>query len=719
MSFRINYNQEHLLRDFYQATDAIRQSLDRLASGQRVRSSADDPSGLLIAHQLMRQIRGLSVVNRDINEALNTMQVADHATSAQRILLLQMHDVATQAASETDTTILAQLHTDFVDLKDQLDRIATEAHMRPFKLLDGRFTDVYYQLGLQPYDGMRVSIDSSEAAAIGYEYKTATNAKSFAIEGSDYLNLRITGEGENLRQLALVTEAGSFAVDLDYNLSASILEQRINAIDGIHNVKVTQRDGTGLQSISESIVQPDVDYQELLLNLSLRNRIESTEEQGNVIYRFTDPTGGVPNLDITVNVSAYGRPSMQIADFYQAIQAQFLAHTAQLANFGLEAHVFNDGDILLRHDPSVLSTAPTVSVEYQNNTVLSPNNTSGSTGVEKFSFRIRDGQDEFSLGRNRPFPSGVPASVSFSHWQDAGKKIPLEELSPLIGSFTAPSPGETGRLIFSAQIGDDVSTKKELVMNINDSYTSFTEYGTNFGNNIFPNLGDFASLGITATSAAHGGEVMFAYDNSFEVAPKITMRYENLTPATSGMNTFSISYMSYFQNHVFQVVNGVDTSEQFVSRPVSESFIPAVFDVDFSKMQVDNRIQQLAVKQPENDVLFNFALSSAMTFDALQPASTASQASAQDAIQVVEGAMRDIYDIQGILQAAQTTLDSSILFNLEKQTHLQDGYDQIMNVNVAAELMNYTRNRLVQNTSLSMLTQANSLSDIVAVLLKT
>jgi flagellin-like hook-associated protein FlgL len=718
MSFRINYHQEHLLRDFNQASDAIQQSLDKLASGERVRSGADDPSGLLIAHDLMRQIRGLSVVNRDINDALNTMQVADYATSSQRLLLLQMHDVASQAVAETDTTILGRLHQEFMDLQDEVNQIATTAHQRPFHLLDGTFQDVYYQLDTQPYDGVRVTLASSESAAIGYEYKTVTNGSSIAIEGSDYLNNRITGVGKDLRQLELITEAGSFAVDMEYNLSASVLEQRINAIDGIHNVKVTQREGTGLQSISESIVFPEVDYQEMLLNLSLRNRIESTQEQGVLVYKFTDPTGGVSPLEVRVAANAYGSTSMEVNQFYQEIKNEFRSSATQLANFGLEAHVFNDGDVLFRHDPNVLSTAPTVTVEYENNTASSPTNTSGTSGIEKFAFRIRDGQSEFSLGLNRTYPSGVPAAVSFNNWQQAGTKIALEELSPLIGSYSAPSTGETGRLIFAGQIGDDVSTRQELVMNISDSYSDFTSYGTHFGINIHRNLGNFSSLGITATSAAHGGELVMIYDNSLEVAPKITMRYENVTSAPGG-NTFGISYMSYFQNHVFQVVNGVDVSDQFVSRPVAEAFIPAVFDIDFTDMEVDNRIQQLALEQTENDVLFNFALSSATTFDALQPASTATQASAAEAIQVVEGAIRDIKDIQGILQAAQSTMEYSTLFNLEKQTHLQDGHDQIMNVNVASELVNYARNRLVQNTSLSMLTQGNALSDIVAMLLKT
>ena len=89
-------------------------SLERLSSGSRINSAADDPAGLAISSKLTSQILGLDQAARNANDAISMVQTADGAMAEVDTMLQRMRELTVQAATGTNTSAeLTILNTEF------------------------------------------------------------------------------------------------------------------------------------------------------------------------------------------------------------------------------------------------------------------------------------------------------------------------------------------------------------------------------------------------------------------------------------------------------------------------------------------------------------------------------------------------------------------------------------------------------------------------------
>ena len=73
----------------------------RLASGQKVNSSADDAAGLAISARMTAQIQGLKMAAKNANDSNSLAQVADSAMDEVTNMLQRMRELAVQSANGT------------------------------------------------------------------------------------------------------------------------------------------------------------------------------------------------------------------------------------------------------------------------------------------------------------------------------------------------------------------------------------------------------------------------------------------------------------------------------------------------------------------------------------------------------------------------------------------------------------------------------------------
>jgi len=105
---------------------AMGQAMERLSTGQRINSAADDAAGLAISSKMTSQVRGLDQAVRNGNDAISMIQTADGAMVEVSNMLQRMRELAVQAATGTNGTAdIAALDTEFDALLDQIDSIAT------------------------------------------------------------------------------------------------------------------------------------------------------------------------------------------------------------------------------------------------------------------------------------------------------------------------------------------------------------------------------------------------------------------------------------------------------------------------------------------------------------------------------------------------------------------------------------------------------------------
>lgn len=141
MSFRINTNitSMNALRNMSQTSDMYSKSVNKLSTGLRINSAADDPAGLIFSENFRAQIGGITQAVLNNQDAINYSKTAEGALDELSKLL---QDGRTLAVSSANTAVLSsdQLQanqTQWNQIVDSINRIASQTSFGTKKLLDG------------------------------------------------------------------------------------------------------------------------------------------------------------------------------------------------------------------------------------------------------------------------------------------------------------------------------------------------------------------------------------------------------------------------------------------------------------------------------------------------------------------------------------------------------------------------------------------------------
>mgnify|MGYP003919389301 FL=1 len=113
-------------------------AMERLSTGQRINSAADDAAGLAIGARMSAQISGLSQAARNANDGVSMIQTAESAYVEVGDMLQRMRQLAVQSASETyAASDRTALNLEWQALQEEIDRISSQTTWNGFQLLDG------------------------------------------------------------------------------------------------------------------------------------------------------------------------------------------------------------------------------------------------------------------------------------------------------------------------------------------------------------------------------------------------------------------------------------------------------------------------------------------------------------------------------------------------------------------------------------------------------
>ncbi|ARZ61890.1 MULTISPECIES: flagellin [Bacillus cereus group] len=136
---RINTNINSMRTQEYmrQNQDKMNVSMNRLSSGKRINSAADDAAGLAIATRMRAKESGLGVAARNTQDGISLIQTADSALNTVSNVLLRMRDLAVQSANGTNSdNDKAALQKEFNQLTEQIDYIANNTKFNGKDLLN-------------------------------------------------------------------------------------------------------------------------------------------------------------------------------------------------------------------------------------------------------------------------------------------------------------------------------------------------------------------------------------------------------------------------------------------------------------------------------------------------------------------------------------------------------------------------------------------------------
>ena len=140
MGLRINTNVTSLAAQRTLGASNAEQAstLGKLSSGTRIAKAADDAAGLAISEKLKAQIRGVNQAERNANDGISLVQVAEGAMNELSSILIRLRELAVQSASDTIGPIERQfLNVEYDQLVSEIDRISEGTEFNGTQLLAG------------------------------------------------------------------------------------------------------------------------------------------------------------------------------------------------------------------------------------------------------------------------------------------------------------------------------------------------------------------------------------------------------------------------------------------------------------------------------------------------------------------------------------------------------------------------------------------------------
>ena len=118
----------------------LAQSLERLSSGLKIVNAKDNPSGLAMSKRMNAQIKGLEAATDNSGDGISIIEIADGTMSEIHEMLQRINELCVKACNGTMTDDDRALVNDEIEqLKEEIDRIASETEFNGQKILDGSF----------------------------------------------------------------------------------------------------------------------------------------------------------------------------------------------------------------------------------------------------------------------------------------------------------------------------------------------------------------------------------------------------------------------------------------------------------------------------------------------------------------------------------------------------------------------------------------------------
>ncbi|MEO5339751.1 MAG: flagellin FliC [Magnetococcus sp. MYC-9] len=166
-----NINSLNAQRNLGITTDALTRTFQRLASGMRINTAADDAAGLAISTRMTAQIKGLSMAIRNANDGISLVQVTEGAVQESVNALQRIRELAVQSANGTmSSSDRMDLQLEVNQLLSEIQRIATETQFNGFSMLTGNFLSaprMVIQVGAREGQAISFSIGDMRLNALG------------------------------------------------------------------------------------------------------------------------------------------------------------------------------------------------------------------------------------------------------------------------------------------------------------------------------------------------------------------------------------------------------------------------------------------------------------------------------------------------------------------------------------------------------------------------
>ena len=189
-------------------------AMERLSSGLRVNSAADDAAGLAVAGKMESQLRGINMSIRNAQDGVGLIQTAESGVNEIRNMVLRIRELAVQMANGIyeDTPDRANAQLEVTALINQVTLIAENTRFNDVSVIDGTFTSVTIQAGNTTGETIELSFVDMASSGLSIDAATvATQSDAKVAIGTMDTALQTISEEQ--------AKFGSLINRLDYSIS--------------------------------------------------------------------------------------------------------------------------------------------------------------------------------------------------------------------------------------------------------------------------------------------------------------------------------------------------------------------------------------------------------------------------------------------------------------------------------------------------------------------
>lgn len=236
---------------------AMNTAMERLSSGLRINSAADDAAGSAIASKLTSQVKSLGQAIRNANDAISLTQTAEGALGEVENILQRMRELSVQSGNDTlNSSDRSQIQAELDQLAAEIDAISQKTNFNRVNLLDGSNDKLTIQMGIDATDTLDIALQKTTVESLGIG-SSSTAAVNQITSGrittlATFTNDDIKINGQNITSADVTGATATFSkagtTNNTVNLTSAVgsatqhaaaLAELINTNTANHNVVAT------------------------------------------------------------------------------------------------------------------------------------------------------------------------------------------------------------------------------------------------------------------------------------------------------------------------------------------------------------------------------------------------------------------------------------------------------------------------------------------------
>ncbi len=765
-------------RNYTNNVSAMKKNLEKLSSGYKINRAGDDAAGLAISEKMRAQITGLQTAQKNAKDGISLVQTAEGALTEVHDMLNRMVELATMSANGTydNTTDRAQLQKEMDQLNDEINRIADSANFNGIKLLDGSM-DAKGNIrgtGSAVNPGSVTSINiASLGSTVGVDTilhtgaATGSTGTEFSVDlhdlkfdakkgdtmtvslgsGAKAVHIRLTATADAAKTLTAddITKAiaaGSAAgITVEYGFGAASTATYAAATPGkiqINGSDFTLKAANGRLSFQQDAI-PDVASKEVLggMKVTVSSTVNNPAVGGSITteavattatgsastaavytYNFagiTSVTAGNYVIEIAGKNYTISITDTDVAGASDATKAAKLVADKVVAAIGAAGDTFADGIGSNSNYTVAAGTGGKITFTASSKgTIASSNAIAGNISITPAGVRDATVRGDYNTQttdvKNVAF--GGSQRLASTTFNLDKTKVKVGD-SIIIGGTTytfSAASGDKGNANNKVYIGDMVDADGnltnaadlgEIARRLSDSAANNATWTVGVGSGT--NAGKITLVEKTdANGVATGNDAAKGYlKNGLDLTTK-----EGIA-ATLGYKAGDTAAVAPDKGSALTLQIG-DTADSYNQLKVNIKDMHADrLGKDYQKDADGNY-----VKDADGELVLDEST------DSLDDIRIDNQADAAKAVDVIKRAINQVSDLRGTLGATQNRLDHTIN-NLSVMTeNIQDAESTIRDVDVAEEMMAYTKNNILIQSAQAMLAQANQVPQGVLQLLQ-